>query len=112
MIGVDLGGTKLLAGALDADLAVIHRTNRPVLGLIVEKLPVTAELAALAMVFALLIGIPAGVLSAVKNGTAWDYAANVFALWGLSTPNFWLFRIWFLVSFSTCFVHQCSYVVM
>src|SRR5208282_3847985 len=44
----------------------------------------------LAMVFALLIGIPAGVLSAVKNGSAWDYAANIFALWGLSTPNFWL----------------------
>src|SRR5437588_8577 len=38
----------------------------------------------------LLIGIPAGVLSAVKNGTWVDYAANVFALWGLSTPNFWL----------------------
>jgi peptide/nickel transport system permease protein len=51
---------------------------------------VTAELAGLAMLFALLIGIPAGVLSAVKNGTAWDYGANVFALWGLSTPNFWL----------------------
>jgi peptide/nickel transport system permease protein len=42
------------------------------------------------MCFALLIGIPAGVLSAVKNGSVWDYAANVFALWGLSTPNFWL----------------------
>ena len=39
---------------------------------------------------ALLIGIPAGIISAVKKDTAWDYAANVFALWGISTPNFWL----------------------
>src|SRR3979490_986281 len=39
---------------------------------------------------AILIGVPAGVISAVKKDTAWDYAANVFALWGLSTPNFWL----------------------
>jgi len=75
---------------LHGDLGESIRINRPVLELIVEKLPVTAELAGLAMLFALVIGIPAGVLSAVKNGTAWDYGANVFALWGLSTPNFWL----------------------
>jgi peptide/nickel transport system permease protein len=81
----------LWVGALlHGDLGESIRINQPVLKLIVEKLPVTAELAGLAMVFALLIGIPAGVLSAVKNGTAWDYGANVFALWGLSTPNFWL----------------------
>src|SRR3979490_586887 len=39
---------------------------------------------------AILIGVPAGVISAVKKDTAWDYAANVFALWCLSTPNSWL----------------------
>jgi len=39
---------------------------------------------------AALIGIPAGIVSAVKKGTAWDYGANLFALWGISTPNFWL----------------------
>ena len=44
----------------------------------------------MAMLFALVIGIPAGILSAVKKGSAWDVGANVFALWGLSTPNFWL----------------------
>jgi len=44
----------------------------------------------MAIVIALLIGITAGVISAVKKDTVWDYAANVFALWGLSTPNFWL----------------------
>jgi peptide/nickel transport system permease protein len=79
-----------VGGALKGDLGESIRIGKPVTELILEKLPVTAELAALAMLFALLIGIPAGVLSAVKNNTWWDYAANVFALWGLSTPNFWL----------------------
>ena len=77
-------------GVLTGDLGESIRINKPVLDLVVEKLPVTAELAGLAILIALLIGIPAGVLSAVKNGRWLDYAANVFALWGLSTPNFWL----------------------
>jgi peptide/nickel transport system permease protein len=55
-----------------------------------EKLPVTLELAALAIVIALVIGVPAGIVSAVRRNTALDYAANAVALWGLSTPNFWL----------------------
>jgi peptide/nickel transport system permease protein len=42
------------------------------------------------MLIALLIGIPSGIVSAVSRGSPWDYLANVFALWGLSTPNFWL----------------------
>jgi peptide/nickel transport system permease protein len=79
-----------VAAVAHGDLGESIRINRPVLDLVLEKLPVTAELAGLAMCFALLIGIPTGVLSAVKNGTVWDYAASVFALWGLSTPNFWL----------------------
>ena len=79
-----------MGGVLQGDLGESVRTQLPVLGLILQKLPVTVELALLAMLFALVIGIPAGVVSAVGRGTAWDYAANVFALWGLSTPNFWL----------------------
>ncbi len=77
-------------GVLQGDLGESQRMQKPVLGLILEKLPVTLELAALAMAIALCIGIPAGVLSAVRRGTAWDYAASMVALWGLSTPNFWL----------------------
>jgi peptide/nickel transport system permease protein len=79
-----------LRGVMHGDLGESIRINKPVLDLVVEKLPVTAELAGLAILIALLIGIPAGVLSAARNGTWVDYAANVFALWGLSTPNFWL----------------------
>jgi len=79
-----------LGGVLKGDLGESIRINKPVGELVLEKLPVTAELAGLAIIVALAIGIPAGVLSAVKNGRWPDYAANVFALWGLSTPNFWL----------------------
>ncbi len=79
-----------IGGVLRGDLGESIRNQQAVTDLILQKLPVTLELALLAMLIALLIGIPAGILSAVKRGTAWDYAANVFALWGLSTPNFWL----------------------
>jgi peptide/nickel transport system permease protein len=48
------------------------------------------QLGLMAIVIAVTIGVSAGIVSAVKKGTVWDYAANVFALWGLSTPNFWL----------------------
>ena len=77
-------------GVLKGDLGESQRIKKPVLSLIMEKLPVTLELACLAIIIALAIGIPAGVISAVARGSAWDYAANLFALWGLSTPNFWL----------------------
>jgi peptide/nickel transport system permease protein len=75
---------------LQGDLGESVRTQLPVLDLILQKLPVTLELAVLAMLVAVLIGIPAGVVSAVARGSAWDHGANLFALWGLSTPNFWL----------------------
>ncbi|MES3001951.1 MAG: ABC transporter permease [Pseudomonadota bacterium] len=79
-----------ISGVARGDLGESLRIQEPVLGLIVQKLPVTLELAAIAMLIALVIGIPAGIVSAVGKDTAWDYAANVIALWGLSTPNFWL----------------------
>lgn len=79
-----------VAGVFHGDLGESLRIQQPVLELIQEKLPVTLELAAIAMLIALVIGIPAGIVSAVGKDTVWDYAANVIALWGLSTPNFWL----------------------
>jgi peptide/nickel transport system permease protein len=79
-----------LNGVFHGDLGESVRIQKPVTELILEKLPVTIELAALAMLIAIVIGITAGIVSAVYKDTAWDYAANVFALWGLSTPNFWL----------------------
>jgi peptide/nickel transport system permease protein len=79
-----------IKGVLSGDLGESMRIKQPVLELVVQKLPVTLQLASMALIVALLIGIPAGIISAVKKDSAWDYAANVFALWGLSTPNFWL----------------------
>jgi peptide/nickel transport system permease protein len=77
-------------GVLRGDLGESVRIQRPVTQLIVEKLPVTIQLAVMALAIALVIGISAGIASAVFKDTAWDYIANIFALWGLSTPNFWL----------------------
>jgi peptide/nickel transport system permease protein len=77
-------------GVLSGDLGESMRIKEKVLNLILSKLPVTMQLAGMAIVIALLIGIPAGIISAVKRDTVWDYAANGFALWGISTPNFWL----------------------
>jgi peptide/nickel transport system permease protein len=79
-----------IGGVFKGDLGESVRIQKPVTELILEKLPVTIELAVLAMTIALVIGITAGIVSAVFKNTAWDYAANLFALWGLSTPNFWL----------------------
>ncbi len=90
-----------MTGVVHGDLGESLRIQQPVLQLIKDKLPVTLELALLAMTIALAIGIPAGIISAVAKDTAWDYAANVVALWGLSTPNFWLgilMFLWFSVS--------------
>lgn len=79
-----------VAGVLQGDLGESVRTQLPVLDLIQQKLPVTVELALMAMLIALLISLPAGIVSAVRRGTAWDHGATLFALWGISTPNFWL----------------------
>jgi peptide/nickel transport system permease protein len=72
------------------DLGESIRIKRPVFDLIAEKLPVTGELASMALLVALAIGLPAGIIAAVKNGTPVDYGVSMVALWGLSMPNFWL----------------------
>jgi peptide/nickel transport system permease protein len=79
-----------IKGVLTGDLGESLRIKVPVRDLVLEKLPVTLQLAAMAIVIALVIGISAGIISAVKKDSVWDYGANVFALWGISTPNFWL----------------------
>ena len=79
-----------IRGVFEGDLGESLRINLPVTEIVLQKLPVTAQLAGMAILIALTIGISMGVVSAVKKDTAWDYAANVIALWGISTPNFWL----------------------
>jgi peptide/nickel transport system permease protein len=79
-----------LGGVLQGDLGISLRTNQPVTELIAEKLPVTIQLAVMAMFFAFVIGVPMGILAAVKKNTVIDYIASIVALSGLSVPNFWL----------------------
>jgi peptide/nickel transport system permease protein len=79
-----------LGGVVQGDLGESLRIQKPVLDLILEKLPVTVQLATMAFLIAIVIGITAGIVSAVTKDSVWDYAANAVALWGLSTPNFWL----------------------
>lgn len=79
-----------IKGVLSGDLGESMRLKQPVSELVSQKLPVTLQLASMAMLIAILIGIPAGIISAVKKDTAWDYAVNIVSLWGISTPNFWL----------------------
>lgn len=81
---------RWLSGAVQGDLGTSVRTGLPVTDLIMQKLPVTLQLGVMALLIALVIGIPAGILSAVRKGTLTDYAANVVALSGMSIPNFWL----------------------
>jgi peptide/nickel transport system permease protein len=75
---------------LHGDLGKSLRTDVPVLDLVKQKLPVTLQLAAMAMVIALVVGIPMGILAAVRKGRALEYGANIAALSGMSIPNFWL----------------------
>lgn len=79
-----------LGSALRGDLGISLRTNQPVLLLIAQKLPPTIQLAVMAMAFAILVGVPMGILAAIRKNTVFDYVASIVALSGLSIPNFWL----------------------
>lgn len=81
---------RWLGGVVTGDLGTSLRTGEPVSQLIVQKLPVTIQLAVMSMIFAMLIGIPAGIIAAVRKGSVTDWLANFVALSGLSIPNFWL----------------------
>jgi peptide/nickel transport system permease protein len=74
---------------LRGNLGFSWHTRQPVLQLITQKLPVTAQLGVMAFVIAILIGVPTGVLAAVKRNGPLDYVANAIGLAGLSLPTFW-----------------------
>jgi peptide/nickel transport system permease protein len=85
--------------ALHGDLGVDQR-ELSVAHTIVTRLPITIELALLSLLVSVVLGIPAGVIAAVRRGRPEDYAATTGALIGLSVPHFWLgllFIIWFAV---------------
>jgi ABC-type dipeptide/oligopeptide/nickel transport system permease component len=79
-----------LGGLARGDLGTSLRTGEPVAQQIWQRAPATVELAAAAMVFAIGLAIPLGVLAAVRRGTMVDFASMAVALTGISVPNFWL----------------------
>jgi peptide/nickel transport system permease protein len=79
-----------LGKTLRGDLGMSTRDKLPVAQGIVERFPVTLELSLLAMLFALMIGLPAGIISAVRPNSAWDITGTLFSMWGVAIPHFWL----------------------
>ena len=81
---------RFLGGALRGDFGQSVRHGEPAFHLVVERLPATFELSGAALLIALVLAIPAGVVSAVRRNSVTDYVATVVALLGQSMPTFWL----------------------
>jgi peptide/nickel transport system permease protein len=79
------------------DFGKSYRYDLPAWDVIRPLVPVTIELAVLATIFSIVLGVPAGVISAVRQDTALDYGLRVFSLAGLSMPSFWLGMVIILV---------------
>lgn len=81
---------EYLGRIVRGDLGVSLRTSRPVFGDILQRLPLSFQLAALALIIAMAIAVPLGITSAVTRNSALDVLARIGGLLGLSMPNFWL----------------------
>jgi ABC-type dipeptide/oligopeptide/nickel transport system permease component len=81
---------RFLRGALQGDFGQSVRHGEPAFGLVLERMPATFELAGAALLLALCLAIPAGIVSALRRNTVLDYVATVVALFGQSLPTFWL----------------------
>jgi ABC-type dipeptide/oligopeptide/nickel transport system permease component len=81
---------RFLNGVAHGDLGTSLRTGEPVRSQILARMPATIELAAAAMIVAILVALPLGIAAAVWRGTAVDHTAMTLALAGVSIPNFWL----------------------
>jgi peptide/nickel transport system permease protein len=88
-----------LGGALHADLGTSLTTQEPVLSRIADRLPNTLLLGGLALALSIVVGIPMGVISALRRGSTTDYALSALSLLGLSIPAFW-FGIMLILTFS------------
>jgi len=79
-----------ITNMMKGDLGYSYVSEKPALDEILPRIPVTAKLAALALFFSVLFGVPLGVISAVRQNTGLDYVLRVISLSGLSLPSFWL----------------------
>ncbi|MGH7189315.1 MAG: ABC transporter permease [Acetobacteraceae bacterium] len=81
---------RFLSGALSGDFGTSLRDNRPALAEVIEAFPITVELTLSALWLAVMIGVPLGVVAALKEGTWIDTAITTPTLFGVSMPVFWL----------------------
>jgi peptide/nickel transport system permease protein len=88
-----------LGSALTGDLGVSFRSGRPVTSTVLERLPATLTLGFAALVVALVIALPLGIVSAIRRGRIADHAATVTSQVGISIPDFWM-AILFILLFS------------
>ncbi len=79
-----------IGGLATGDLGYSYVSEKPAIDEIAPRIPVTAKLAAMALCFSVLIGVPLGVISAVRQNTPIDYLLRLVSLSGLSLPSFWL----------------------
>lgn len=83
--------------ALVGDLGASAKTGAPVTRIVLERIPITLQLALMSLLAAMAVGIPLGVLAAVRRGRLADYVGSGVALLGLSMPTFWLGIVLILV---------------
>jgi ABC-type dipeptide/oligopeptide/nickel transport system permease component len=88
---------RFLSSAVRGDFGTSLRHQQPAMGLVLERLPATLELAVAGMGLALLVAVPFGILSATRRGSVLDYLGMGGALLGLSMPNFWVGIIGILI---------------
>ena len=78
-----------LGNAITGDLGVSFRNGQPVTTLILERLPATITLALAALLVALVVALPAGIISAIRSGSSLDYTVSAASQVGISMPDFW-----------------------
>jgi peptide/nickel transport system permease protein len=86
-----------LGHAITGDLGVSFRNGQPVTTLILERLPATMTLAGAALFIALVVALPAGIISAVRSGSALDYTVSAASQVGISMPDFWAGAMYILL---------------
>ncbi len=100
-----------IGGLVRGDLGYSYVSEKPTLEEIAPRIPITARLAGLALAFSICLGVPLGVLSAVKQNTPLDYVLRVASLTGLSMPSFWLgllILMWFVAQFGTIPIYSSA----
>jgi peptide/nickel transport system permease protein len=86
-----------VGGALHGDLGISFRSRQPITPLLLDRIPATLELAGAALAFAILLGLPSGILAGLHKNTRFDYVFSLLSLGGYSMPVFWISTLLLLV---------------